>query len=392
MSKILFVTSRFPYPLSKGDKLRVYFQLKCLSKNNVIHLIAINENNVINEHVQILSPFCKSINIFSTSKTKRLLSIATSFFKRWPFQIGYFYNSAINKKIKKLITEIEPDYIHCHLIRAAEYVKEFSGIEKSLDYMDAFSIGMKKRADIEKNPFKKLLFLYEYKRLEKYEASMFEYFNRFSIISNQDRIAIKHPRASEIKVVPNGVDFDSFYPRNSKKLYDICFMGNMSYPPNIDAVHYTINQIFPLLIKRKAEIKFLIAGISPPKSIKALQSLNIDIIENFNHISDSIAMSKVIISPMIVSIGLQNKIIQAMAMKVPNVVSKSANNAIQATHGQTILEANTPDEYVNNILLLLNDEEKRLNLTEDAYNFVIKKYNWEIVNTILENTIKGSNI
>jgi polysaccharide biosynthesis protein PslH len=389
MSKIVFITSRFPYPISKGDQLRVFFQLKSLSRKNEVHLIALSNKKMDQNLVDNLS-FCKSISVFPIPLLSRVFSLTKFLFNEKPFQVGYFYNDSVRESILQRINQFAPNYIHCHLLRTAEYAKNIKGIEKSLDFMDAFSIGMKKRGDIEKNLFKKFFLLSEYKRLKKYEREMFNYFDRFTIISDQDAHFIDHPRSGEIIIVPNGVDFDSFNPRKEGKKYDICFMGNMSYPPNIEAIKYTITNIFPLLLRKKPNLKFLIAGANPTSYIQHLQSQNIDVIENFNHISDSIAMSKIMISPMVVSIGLQNKIIQAMAMKVPNVVSKSANKAIHAKHDLEILEAEKPNDYIEAIMTLLENKNLYNSIIDNAFRFVKEKYNWEKVNAIFEHTIKGS--
>jgi glycosyltransferase involved in cell wall biosynthesis len=256
--------------------------------------------------------------------------------------------------------------------------------------MDAFSWGMQKRAGIEKNIFKKYFFNYEYKYLQKYETSMFNYFDHFTAISEQDSKAIINHGSKEIVIVPNGVDFSSFYPKNCEKKYDVCFMGNLDYPPNIEAVLFANKYIFPGLLSKKHNCKILIAGANPPLKIKALHTTNIDVIENFIDISDSIAISKVMLSPMIVSIGLQNKIIQAMAMKVPNVVSRHANNAINAKHEHSIFVADNPEDYIKYIIMLLNEETIRNEIAENAFYFVKERHSWDIVNLLLEKTIKGN--
>ena len=388
MAKIVFITSRFPYPINKGDQLRVFFQLKSLSAKNEIYLIALNDTVVDQELLAPLS-FCKNISVYKIPFISRLLSLISSLFNGNPFQVGYFYDKGVARDMLKEIHEISPDYIHCHLLRTAEYAKNIQGIEKSIDFMDAFSIGMKKRGDIERNPLKRLFLFSEYHRLKKYEADMFNFFDRYSIISQQDADVIDSSKSGEIAIVPNGVDFESFYPRDDEKKYDICFMGNMSYPPNVEAICYTMENIFPLLLTKKPDIKFLIAGANPSAYIKQLQSKNIDVIDKFDHISDSIAMSRIMISPMVVSIGLQNKIIQAMAMKVPNVVSKSANMAVQAKPNVEIIEADDPNDYIDAIIRLLEDREMQLSISKNAYDFVITQYEWEKVNSILEQTITG---
>ena len=391
MAKIVFITSRFPFPLEKGDKLRVYFQLKHLAINNEIHLIAIDGKPINKEQFEAVSPFCKSMQVFVLPLYKRIIQLVLSLFCEVPLQVAYFYNGKIRRKIEKSIIQLNPDAIHCHLIRTTEYIKNVKGIPKSLDFMDAFGIGMEKRQNTERNFFKRLLFSYEKNRLYSYENQVFGFIDKFCIISSQDRDSIKSSKANEIKIIPNGVDFESFYPRNEKKIYDILFMGNMGYPPNIAAVQFLANEIMPLVVKILPEIKLLIAGVGAPKSIKMLQSNNIDVIEHFGHISDSIAISKIMLAPMQISIGLQNKIIQAMAMKVPCIVSPASNNAIKAANNVSIVEANTPAEYSTAIIELLKNGEMAATIGEKGYNFVKENFSWPAQNILLEDIILNRN-
>ncbi len=380
MAKIIFITSRFPYPLNKGDKLRVFFQLKYLSEKFEIHLIALEKNAISKDHYDAVLPYCKSIHIFIIPVHKRIFQLILSPIKKIPLQVAYFYNRKINKTIISLINEVKPDYIHCHLIRTTEYVKGIENISKSLDFMDSFGKGMEKRQLIESNVFKRLLFCYEKNQLFRYENHVFDFIDKFAIISEQDKNSIKSPRVNEIYIIPNGVDFDSFYPRFEDKKYDILFMGNLGYPPNIEAVMYLSNKIMPILKTHKPKIKLLIAGINAPNRIKKLQSENIDVIENFKNISDSIAISRIMLAPMQISIGLQNKILQAMAMQTPCIVSTVSNNAIKAPINKAIIEANTPQEYSKNIIELLNNEERANEIGLEGFRFVKEKYSWEIQN------------
>ncbi|MBK9192141.1 MAG: hypothetical protein IPM77_11870 [Crocinitomicaceae bacterium] len=239
-----------------------------MAESNEVHLIAINESKVSDKNIEALSPFCKSINVFVLPLHKRIIQLLLSPFKKIPLQVAFFYNNGIKKEVERLSDKIKPDHIHCHLIRTTEYVKDISKIIKSLDFMDAFAKGMEKRQEIEPNVFKRLLFTYEKNQLCNYEAKVFNFIDKFCIISNQDKKSIQSTRANEINVIPNGVDFDSFYPKTQEKIYDLLFMGNLGYPPNIDAIHFLLNEIIPLVKKYKPNIKLLIAGINAPKHIK----------------------------------------------------------------------------------------------------------------------------
>lgn len=383
MAKIVFITSRFPYPLDKGDKLRVFFQLKHLAKDHEIHLITINETKVSKDQLEKVQLFCKSVHHFKLPVYKRIFQMILSPIKGIPFQVAYFYNRKIKKGINDLIFQIKPDIIHCHLIRTTEYVKHIHQPKKSLDLMDAFGMGMERREQVEKNIFKRWVFGYEKRLIYKYEEQMFTHFDRFCIISQQDKEFIKGLRKKEISIIPNGVDFEMFYPRDVQKKYDLVFMGNLGYPPNVNAIQFLVNEILPLIQNKRSDVSLLLAGVGAGTPVKELQSNHVHLIEHFDNISDSMAMSRIMVAPMRISIGLQNKIIQSMAMGMCCVVSSQANNAIKAPNGKAIIEADTPHNFANKILELLNNENKANEIGNEAYHFVREHFSWERQNKLL---------
>ncbi|HQV00220.1 MAG TPA: glycosyltransferase, partial [Bacteroidia bacterium] len=135
---------------------------------------------------------------------------------------------------------------------------------------------------------------------------------------------------------------------------------------------------------QKPDAKLLIAGASPTLAIKQLQSNSITVSGWVDDIRTSFAHSKIMIAPMLISIGLQNKILQAMAMKVPCIVSSLANNAVGAKHNQEVLIAATAAEYASCIISLLSDETQSQTIAENAYTFVKQNFNWQVQTQRLE--------
>ncbi|MEP7146352.1 MAG: glycosyltransferase [bacterium] len=385
--KIVFLTSRFPYPLEKGDKLRVYNQVKHLSDKNEITLISLNIGKVKEEYIIPLRTFCKDIHIFNLSKIDLGINLSRTLISGLPFQVGIFFKKNLKKKIQTIIKSIKPDAVYCHLIRMSEYVKDSNGCPKTLDYMDAFSKGIERRAESSSFFVMREFLNIEHRRLVDYERSIFDMFENKVIISGQDRDLIPHSENNKITILPNGVDREIFHPLVREKKYDLLFTGNMGYPPNIESAIYSARKILPLIQKKNPGINLLIAGVNPPRDVLNLRSNTIIVIPEFSHIREAFAQSRILLAPMLISIGLQNKILQAMAMKIPCVCSSLANNAIKAPNNLCILEANTPEEYSEKIQLLLNDKDLYNKLAENAYKFVLENYNWKIINRKLEETL-----
>ena len=381
--KIFVILSRVPYPLDKGDKLRAFNQIKQLSKKHQIVLFALNDEPLDELALVELKKYCVAISIMKFSKVTIFFNLIRAFFNGNPFQVGYFHFKKAQKKIDTLILKHKPDHIYCQLIRTAEYAKSHPDIPKTLDYMDVFSKGMERRKF--SSPFyMRPFFAIEHKRLLKYEHDIFPYFNNKTIISDQDKNLIPHPQKQEIKVIPNGVDTTYFNPIPFEKEFDLLFNGNMNYPPNVESVEYLVNNIMPLLWKKLPKVRLLISGASPNNKVMALKSERVEISGWVQDIRENFAKSKILVAPMQISIGLQNKLLEAMAMQLPCVTSTLANNALGAKPNEQILVADTPEQYVQCIIELLQDEAKAKKIAMNAYKFVINNFNWQSATSSLE--------
>ena len=388
--KIFVLLPRIPYPLEKGDKLRAFNQIKQLAKHNEIVLCALNDNPKVNEQdaFHALQPFCQSINFIKISKPQILLGLIRAFFKGLPMQCGYFYNRKAVKKIDALIAKHKPDMLFGQLLRVAEYIRH-KDLPKAIDYQDIFSYGMKRRADIA-SFVTRPIYSMEYRRLCRYEAAIFEDFDVKTIISKPDRDLFPHERRNEILVIPNGVDHDYFKPQEQEKKYDLVFTGNMSYPPNVNAVEYLANEILPIVWKALPEVKMYIAGATPDPKVKKVASDNIIVSGWLDDIRDAYAQSRVFIAPMRIGTGLQNKLLEAMSMRLPAITSPLANASLGAKPDEEILIGNNAEEMARHIITLLTDKEKAEHIAQAGFDFTNRVYDWGKATKILENAMAST--
>jgi len=387
--KILFLTSRFPFPLEKGDKLRAFYQIAELSRNHEVILASVSDEKVLPEHMDVLKPFCRKILLHSLGKATQLANLGRAVLNGNPFQVEYFFAASFKKKIHHLIDTEKPDVIFCQLVRMAEYVKEVKHILKTLDYQDAFSKGYERQAKRE-NFFKRIPVVMEWKRMLSYEKKIFDYFENKIIITEQDRALINHPDRNKIEVVPNGVDFNYYSPQLGDKKFDLIFSGNMNYPPNIESAVYIAHEIMPRLKKLRPGANLVIAGANPAAEVLKLKSDSIHVTGWVDDIREPFSQARIHLAPMLISIGLQNKILQAMAMKIPCIVSSQANNAIHAPIDDCLLIADTPEAYVEKIILLLGDQSMYDRIADNAYHFVKKNFDWGAMNLKLENVFRSN--
>jgi len=386
--RLFVLLSRVPYPLEKGDKLRAFYQIKELSKNNEIILCALNPLRKLDKQKAFreLQPYCRSINFIDLPWYGIIWNMKKAFLKGIPIQSGYFYSCRAKRKIKKLVEEYKPDHIYCQLVRTAEYFIK-SEIPKTIDYQDVFSYGLKRRYN-KANWLFKPFFKMEYKRLLKYENKLFDSFDNKTIISYPDQKLIDHPEREKIHIIPNGVDHDFFSPMERKKEYDLVFAGNMAYPPNVDAANFLVKEIMPIVWKEKPESKVLLAGASPDRRVVALKSEKVVVSGWMDDIREAYASARVFIAPMRIGTGLQNKLLEAMSMKIPSITTKLANDALKAKDGEEVLIGNDAKALAQNILRLLEDDEFYTKLAENGFQFVNTEYSWEESTAKLEKIMR----
>ena len=377
--KIIYLTSRFPYPINKGDKLRSYNQIKELSKSHEIHLVSLSEKSISEKNILAINKYCKSITIYKMDFFKRIFNLFKTLFNNKPFQVNYFYHNSIQKKLNNKIAEISPDYIFCQLIRTAMYVKNNHTTAKVLDYMDSLSKGMERRIKIS-NIFMKPFVIMEFQRLKRFENLAFEFFNKHIIISENDRKEIAHNKKDEIEIIGNGIDTNYFQKIDTEIKYELVFIGNLSYLPNIEAANFIAKEVLPKLLEKLPRIKILIAGSNPSKRVLKLANENIEVQGWVEDIRKTYSSGKIFFAPMTIGSGLQNKLLEAMSTSILCITSELSNQSLKAVENKNILIGRSINEYVNHITSLLNDEKKRKKIGESGRKFVIKNYNWKTAN------------
>ncbi len=382
--RIFVLLSRIPYPLEKGDKLRAFHQIKVLSEKHEIILCALNPLPKADKQkaFEQLQPYCRSINFIDLPVFGRAVNILRACFSGFPLQSGYFYNRLADRKIKALIAEYQPDHLFAQLSRTARYLMDIP-IKKTLDYQDAFSYGLKRRAD-KSGWLIKPVFRLEYKRMEAFEKEIFDLFDQKIIISEQDRDLIPHPEKLSITVIRNGVDMEFFHPLSRKKSQEIVFTGNMKYPPNVDAAQFLAREIMPLVWQKKPETRLLLAGASPSKKVRNLRNEKIKVSGWMDDIREAYAGSNIFIAPMRMGTGLQNKLLEAMAMKIPCITTPLANAALKAKEKEEILTGKSAKELADALLLLLGNRALCQKLSEKAFVFVKQNYHWKIATAPFE--------
>lgn len=388
--KLLFLTSRFPFPLEKGDKLRSYYFLRELSRKHQVILVSLNETPVSEEHKQHIAEMVHSLHIFPLKRFSRTLNTFFALFQRRPLQAGYFYSRKARKAVLDIIQSEQPDHVFCQLLRTALLVKNIN-IPKTLDYQDVFSYGVKRRIP-KSNVLMSIILRIEYHKLRKFEERIFHWFDHTTIITETDRalMSVKDPNA--IHIVSNGVDFEYFNPdlfQSTEKKYDLLFTGNMGYPPNVNCATYIAKEVMPAIRNTYPGLRVAFAGANPAPAVVRFQSDHIHVTGWVEDIRPYYASSLIFLAPMQIGTGLQNKLLEAMAMGMPCITSSLANAALGAEPETHLLVGDSPNEIASHIEKLLTDATFRSRIAENGKTFVRERFSWKTQAERLEQLFHG---
>lgn len=378
--KILVLTSRLPWPLDKGDKLRAYHQMRELARNHEVYLfcLASSKEKHLTPDLAPLKHITTGLKIQRMSRWKRVIRLVFAPFSSRPFQVHWFYQRAAKHALDAWVKEIQPDLIYCQLVRTASYVKEMHHIPKVIDYMDALSAGMARQSRLVPW-FMRWVYRIEYRRLRGFESTVFDYFDGRTIISNADRKLIKHPENTLIDVIPNGIDTAYFDPKSMPNIQSDCpvllFSGNMSYPPNVDAAKQLVTEVLPHV--KTPGVRVVIAGTNPAPEIRALASENVQVTGWLEDIREAYAQATLFVAPLRIGTGQQNKILEAMAMALPCITTQHVASGFPAMETAAPLQiANSSERIARQVDRLLSDRDESEALGSLSRQWVEKHCDW----------------
>ena len=384
--KILVVLPRFPYPLEKGDKLRAYHQIVELSKRNEVYLFAVSHKKVLPEQLEALKPYCREIKVVTPMRLVSYKNVVRNYFFTKSLQMGYWDSQSARRACKTFERKVQPDVLYNQMVRTVPLVAR-SKCPKVMDFQDALSMNTERRMEQAHGLWHYILH-FEFKMLRSTEYNAFKIFDRLTIISESDRDAIPHRQGGNIRVIRNGVDFEYFKPVETEKKYDVVFCGNMQYRPNVDAARYLVEEVMPLVWEHRPDTQVVLAGATPKASVRRLAGPRVTVTGSVDDIRPYYAQSKVFAAPMRLGSGLQNKLLEAMAMGVSCVTTPVANEALGATHGNQIMIGNDAQQLADNIIKLLEDEQLRHTMAARATTFVHEHFSWETNGQALEELLK----
>ncbi|MCE5324493.1 glycosyltransferase family 4 protein [bacterium] len=379
--KVLFVAAWFPYPADNGSRIRTYQLIKALSNKHEVYLVSLLQDDSDPVNVKYLSDICNVVSLhpsrwFKPGSFKSMLGYLSS----RPRSMVDIYDPAVRSSVGRVLNEIKPDVVIASTLGVVEYVSRPLDIPCILDEHNCEYAVLRRNAANIDGALKRLRYDAGWKKFARWESGVCRSFDSVVMVSDGDCELMLEaaPDLRNLEVVPNGVDTDHYDPANRhSEQSTLIYNGAVTFRANLDAVRYFTSDIYPLLIQSMRDIKLRITGRTTGIDLRGISDCpGIEFTGYVNDIRDVLASSALCVVPLRQGGGSRLKILEAMAAGVPVVSTSIGAEGIDGVDGRHLLLADTPQNFADCILRLLNDESMAAEMAADARKLVEERYSW----------------
>ncbi len=379
MKRLLFVAHRVPFPPDKGERLRAFHEIQALSQQFDVTVAALSHNREDMESVAGLREFCRKILVAPAAGATGLIRGGISLLTGGSVTEGYFHSRRLQKMIISENRREPFDLVMCYSSSTLPYGLAVPAPVRIIDLVDIDSAKWASYANSTWWP-KSWLYRREAAAVARLERQAVERCDAALLVSDAESSAMGFG-GDKVFAVSNGVDLDFFRPDTVAPTdlgsSSLVFTGTMDYRPNVEGVCWFVREVWDELKRRIPELTFMIVGRNPTRTVRQLaKTPGVDVTGSVPDVRPYLAAAGVTICPLRIARGIQNKVLEAMAMGKAVVASSSALEGLEAGVGEDLLKADTPDEWRKHILKLLTDGELRDRLGRTARKCVENKYNW----------------
>ncbi len=387
MEKILYLVHRIPFPPNKGDKIRSYHLLEFLSGKYEVYLGAFVDDPRDWQYRETLSEFTQGSFFCPLDPRKAKVRSLRGFVQNSALSLPYYRDNRMQSWVDDTLRTNDIDVVICFSSVMSQYVsgKEYGSLTRISDFVDIDSDKWRQYGEKKSFPMKQI-YHREAGRLLDYERSIARDFDCCLFVSEKEADLFRKfaPESDErISYFNNGVDADYFSPDKAdfnpyqEDSKCIVFTGAMDYWANVDAVSWFVHEIFPLVRRDSSDAEFYIVGINPTDQVRELANIpGVHVTGAVNDIRPYLAHAALVVAPLRVARGIQNKVLEAMAMSRPVVLTSAAMEGIAPTGLLASRKADTPDQFAEHCIQLLAEENTGKTGAEGRA-FVKEMYGWE---------------
>jgi len=387
MAEILFLVHRAPWPPDRGDRIRSWHMFEALAKLAPVHVAALADNAAEAEVARAkMAPLCASLAI-EVRNVSRPLALAQAVLHGEPVSNRLFRNNSLARHVCDLLARGAITHIVAFSGQMAQYLPvRFAG-PVLMDFVDVDSAKFATYAAQDKRQPLHWVHKREAERLGAYEAEVAARVDASLFVSAAEA-ALFGGRSGlsgdRVKAVENGIDTDKFDPALAHDPVGqgegpiAVFTGQMDYRPNIDAVRWFATDILPLIRQRHPAARFAIVGRAPTDEVRALGDRpGVIVTGEVPDVRPWLAAADAVVAPLLLARGIQNKLLEAMAMARPVVASAAAAEGIDAAPGEHLRVADDAEGFADAVGDIFDNPWAAATMGQAARARMIARYGWD---------------
>lgn len=383
--RILFVTPYIPSLV----RVRPYNLLKALvARGHAVTLLCLQPPGDSGETLNQLRQWCEAVHVVPHPSSRALLNGLRALPQRIPVQAAYSESPDFVEMAQGVLAVQEFDVAHVEHLRGAVLAKAFPHLPVMFDTVDSITLLFEKVLKDAPSLKSRMMALLDLERTRRFERTLTQRFAQVAVTSPIDRQALVEMGndPARVMVVANGVDIDYFRPQNlPRSPHNLVFTGKMSYHANVAAVEDLVGKIMPLVWREEPDVNLQIVGKDPAPVIQELgQHPKINVTGYVPDIRPYLAQAAIAVSTVRYGVGIQNKVLEAMAMGTPVVCSAQASSALSIRDGHDLLVGDTPEAIARHIVDLIRSPERRAAVGKAGREYVETHQTWDRAAGLLE--------
>jgi sugar transferase (PEP-CTERM/EpsH1 system associated) len=386
--RILFVT---PYVPSR-IRVRSYQLIKALAASHEISLVALLCDEYEREMLKDVANYCASVDLVPLPGWHAYANCLRALPTLMPLRVAYYQSTAFVRCLLNIVRKRRIEMIHGELIKvvpALHTVCSQQSIPVVYDSVDCISSYLQQQYVTTRNVIKKIFVYSELKKMCLYEVRSLQVFDHVMITSAHDReqLISLGEDPERVHVVPNGVDTDYFTPSLvAREVDSLVFCGKLDYYPNAQAILMFCRDVLPHIWQCRSQVRLTIVGNNPPPSVQSLsEDKRITVTGYVADIRPYLRRASVALAPLQVAVGMQNKVLEALAMGTPLVATPASCRSLQVRDEMHLLIAEGPLELARAVLRLLEDRLLAEKLSLIGRMYVEEYHSWKRAADIVSN-------
>lgn len=383
--KLLYLVHRLPYPPNKGDKVRSYHLLKHLAARHEVHLGTFIDDPDDEQHLPRVRELCKSLHVARLSPRSAKLMSLRGLLSGEALSLPYYRDAGLQAWVDETAAREGFDAVVVFSGVMAQYTRSLAGVKTLVDFVDVDSAKWRDYAPEHAWPMS-WLYRREFAKLLGFEQRVADAAAcSFFVTDNEVALfrELSPGRSPRLAALGNGVDAEFFTPEASRASpfaageLPLVFTGAMDYWPNVDAVAWFAGDILPALRERFPTLRFHIVGRSPAPAVQALAGDAVNVTGTVPDVRPYLQHAAAVVAPLRLARGLQNKVLEAMAMARPVVAAGTCVRAITASPQPGLVGAETEADYIDRLDALLSDRAAADAAGRAGRDFVLGHYSWD---------------